>query len=263
MPPNTLSRRSIALVALVFAVGLLAATPSAGNPTAETAGPPADGDRPAADAAETMGTTPPSARGVTGDDVSIAVTNVTTSDGETGAFRLTLTEAPDGLAGYRATVVLQTAGVATVTNASYPERYEMTTRPVVSSDGRSVTLEAIDLGDRISTDASDVPLATVVVTGEKAGETAIDVTDVELDADGGDRVAPAVESGTVTVTTGSNPSTDSASGSAAESESDTEPSAEKQEPDEDGDDASGYSPLLVGIVLLAAALLVVSLAGRN
>ncbi|QCS43526.1 hypothetical protein [Natrinema versiforme] len=134
----------------------------------------------------------------------LVVDDAAVESGETATHRLALTDAPDGLAGFELTVELSGDGdTATVANASYPDQYGPTTDPVVSADGRSVTLEAVDLTDEVTPGASDVTLATVEVNGTDTGSTALEVTELQIDADGGDRIEPSLEAGTLTVDGGS------------------------------------------------------------
>lgn len=175
----------------------------------------------------------------------LVVGDETVESGEMATHRLALTDAPDGLAGFELTVELSgDDGTATVANASYPDRYGPTTDPIVSADDQSVTVEAADLTDEVTPGASDVTLATIEVNGTDAGSTALEVTDVQIDADGGDRIEPTLEAGTLTVD----------GGSASQNESDNSSN-------ETGSDGSDSVPGFTGgaaiavIAALAAALL--------
>ncbi|WP_049922419.1 hypothetical protein [Halopiger djelfimassiliensis] len=137
----------------------------------------------------------------TADDPTLVVTDVTTEPESSGTHRIALTGVPDGLAGFKLTLALEEDGVGTVTNASYPDHFGMTTDPIVSADDRRITVEAADLNDEITPGAADVTLATVDVTGVDDGETTLHVTDAQIDADGGSPVEPAFETGTLTVGT--------------------------------------------------------------
>ncbi|QCC58157.1 hypothetical protein NP511_06415 [Natrinema thermotolerans] len=153
-------------------------------------------------AAANGGTAPATATGgpsaSTGD--ALVITNATVEPGGTAVHRIVLTDAPDGLAGFELTLELS-GDAAAVENAGYPDDYRMTTDPVVSDDGESVTVEAVDLDDAVTPGASDVTLATVTVNGTEPGAAALEVTDARLDADGGSRIDPTREPGTLTVQT--------------------------------------------------------------
>ncbi|QLK25917.1 hypothetical protein HYG81_17860 [Natrinema zhouii] len=148
---------------------------------------------------------PPSVSGVdttatAAAESTLVVTDATVEPGTTTTHRIALTDAPDGLAGFE--VTLELSGDATrVSNASYPDAYGLTTEPITSADGRSVTVEAADLTDEVTPGATDVTLATVEVnaTETATGSTTLRVTESQVDADDGSRIEPALESGTLTV----------------------------------------------------------------
>jgi hypothetical protein len=133
-------------------------------------------------------------------DPTISIETGSVAAGETTAVPVVLTSAPDGLAGYRLELAVADPGVARFGNASYPDRFGLTTDPVVGSDGGTVTLEAADLDGQIEPGASDVTLATVALTGVAGGETRLTVESSQVDADGGGAVEPATAATTLTVT---------------------------------------------------------------
>ncbi|WP_226040629.1 hypothetical protein [Natrinema sp. DC36] len=148
---------------------------------------------------------PPSVSGVDtaatpATESTLVVTDSTVEPGTTATHRIALTDAPDGLAGFEFTLELS-GNAATVSNASYPDAYGLTTEPITSADGRSVTVEAADLTDEVTPGATDVTLATVEVnaTETATGSTTLRVTDSQVDADDGGRIEPALEAGTLTV----------------------------------------------------------------
>ncbi|WP_336339017.1 cell surface protein [Haloarcula brevis] len=144
------------------------------------------------------GTLPALAAGQSDPAISIEAGSV--AAGETTAVPVVLTSAPDGLAGYQLELAVSDPGVARFGNASYPDRFGLTTDPVVSSDGGTITLEAADLDGQIEPGATDVTLATVELTGVAGGETQVTVASSQVDADGGAAVEPATTATTVAVT---------------------------------------------------------------
>lgn len=114
-----------------------------------------------------------------------AATNVTT----TTTIRIALEEAPDGLAGYE--LALELPGGGTVTNASYPDAFGLTTDPRIGDDGRSVRIEAADLGDEVPPGTTDVTLARLTVSGLAADAATLRLADAQVDADGGEKIDPA------------------------------------------------------------------------
>ncbi len=126
-------------------------------------------------------------------DPAISIEAGSVAAGETTTVPVVLTSAPDGLAGYQFELAVDDPAVARFENASYPDRFGLTTDPVISSDGGTVTLEAADLDGQIEPGASDVTLATAELTGVGGGETQLTVASNQVDADGGGAVEPATE----------------------------------------------------------------------
>jgi hypothetical protein len=134
----------------------------------------------------------------TANDSTLAVSDAAVEPNADSRVRVSLDEAPAGLAGYEVTLELRTEGVATVTGASYPAHYQPTTDPDVD-DGRTVTLEAADLSGQVEPGATNVTLATVNVSGVESGATRLVVTEIQVDGDDGSRVDPSLDPGAVTV----------------------------------------------------------------
>lgn len=139
-------------------------------------------------------------------DGRIELGDASADPGENASIPLVLREAPSGLAGFEVTVSVADEHVASIEGATYPDTLAMTERPMVSVDGRSITLEAVDLEDEITAGAADVTLATIEVSGTEAGTTAVRVTDARLDADGGAPIAAEPTAGTITVGDGADES---------------------------------------------------------
>lgn len=241
---SSIRRRTGERLAVALLVGLAIGTILAPVSIAATSG----------GAADSTATAGPSAS-----DGSIVVTDATVEPGGTAVHRVALTDAPDGLAGFELTLELS-GDAATVENASYPDEYRMTTDPVVSDDGKSVTVEAVDLDDAVTPGASNVTLATVTVAGAEPGSTALEVTDARLDADGGSRIEPALETGTVTVAdggTGSEPAGESNDGGSDESTANDESDDGDDEAETDSESIPGFAggAALLALAVLAAALL--------
>jgi hypothetical protein len=191
------------------------------------------------------------------EEPTIVVGDATVDAGERVTVDVVLTETPEGLAGYEVTVTLDGDADARVTGAEYPDALELTSDPAIGTDGQSVRLEAADLEERIQPGATDVRLATVTVSAESAGEATVDVSDVQVDADGGARVSPAVEAGQLTVRAGEPTAT--ASGNGESENSTSEESASDGAPaDEDANATSGADGPGFGALL---ALAVVALFG--
>lgn len=191
---------------------------------------------------------------------ALVVTDSTVEPGTTATHRIALTDAPDGLAGFAFTLELS-GDAATVSNASYPDAYGLTTEPIRSADGRSVTVEAADLTDEVTPGATDVTLATVEVNATEAatGSTTLRVTDVQVDADDGSRVDPALEAGTLTV------GEDGPEAASSQNEG-TESADETASDGPDGSDGTGSESIpgfAAGSAIGAIAVLVAALLARS
>lgn len=115
-------------------------------------------------------------------------TDATANASGDATVQVALDDAPEGLAGYKLEL---TVDGGTVTGASYPDHYQPTTDPIVSDDGRAVTIEAADVQDAVEDGASDVRLATVEAEALDGQSLEVSVRDAQLDADGGTRIDPA------------------------------------------------------------------------
>jgi hypothetical protein len=134
------------------------------------------------------------------DRPTLEVVGGTVAGGDATTLRVVLTTAPDGLAGYYLRLSVADAGVARFANASYPDRFGMTSEPEVGDEGRTVTLEAADLDDSVEPGATDVTLATVAVSGVSPGEVRVGVEPLQLDADGGSAIDATTRAAEITVT---------------------------------------------------------------
>ncbi|EMA30076.1 hypothetical protein [Haloarcula japonica] len=220
------------------------------------------------------GTVPALATGQSTPKISIEAGSV--AAGETTTVPVVLTTAPDGLAGYQLELAVDDPAVVRFENASYPDRFGLTTDPVVSSDGGTVTLEAADLDGQIEPGASDVTLATVTLAGVDSGETQVTVASNQVDADGGGAVEPATEPAALTVspsaTTEAVAAATEASSPASEStteSADTASAAGVTEDDSTGGGdqsttgANGSLPIALAIVALAAVTALAARTGRQ
>lgn len=130
---------------------------------------------------------------------TVRVTDASVDPGETTTVRVVLTSAPDGLAGYELVLSVADGETATVAGANYTDAFGLTTDPAVTDDGRTVRLEAADVGGNVEGGATDVTMATVELRGESAGRTAVEIRPVQIDADGGTRMTVSSEPGAVVV----------------------------------------------------------------
>lgn len=185
----------VALSALALSVGGAAAQ-SAGNGSATVTSDDAQAD----------------------DGPALTVADADTRLDQDAQFDVALSAIPEGLAGFEVTLAVSDPEVAVITGAEYPDTYDHTSDPRISDDGSEITVEAVDLRDQVGPGDDDVGLATVSVRGETPGQTTHRVTDYQIDADGGARLEPALDRGTVTVDTDA--SAEPSSTEAANAESD-------------------------------------------
>ncbi|ELY98641.1 hypothetical protein [Natrialba asiatica] len=241
-----LSRAVLAALAIGIVLGLGVVAPVSGaGSTAAVASTGTDAAGAANLAPSTVTAT------ATAGDPELVVSNGTIAPGDTGTHRIALTDAPDGLAGYKLELEFSSEGVATVTNASYPERFGLTTDPIVSADGQSLTVEAADLDDEITAGATNVTLARIDVDGVEAGTTDLQVAAMQIDADGGSPVEPAIEAGTVTVGDGG---TEAGHNQSADGDAESDGSGTESGPlaDTPAESLPGFTGTLTLVAVVAA-----------
>jgi PKD repeat protein len=134
-----------------------------------------------------------------GDDVTVSVGSATAQAGDTASVPVTLSVAPEGLSGYTLTVTTEDGDVATVDGASYPDALGLTSSPIVSDGGGSVTLKAADIGGAVDPGATDVTLATVTLDAGDYGETALTTDIARLDDDDGSAIDASTVAGSLAV----------------------------------------------------------------
>lgn len=165
--------------------------------------------------------------------------------GET-TVTVTLTEAPNGLAGYNLSVAV--GPNATIVGGSVNDEMLLTNVRVV--DDRRIYLRGIDLNDTVGNGTGAVTLGTVTVRGDTESVVSLEASTVELDNDVGESAARSVRNGSLVV---GNPT---AGGSAGGSADGTESANGSGSPGGSG------TPGLVATMAIATVLLgVVVLAG--
>lgn len=127
----------------------------------------------------------------TADGPAIRLTDGTTTAGGNTTVDVVLTSAPDGLAGYYLDLTVESPDGTRIVNASYPDRFGLTTTPEYSDDRSTVTLEAADLNDAVEPGATDIRLATVELSGGASGGASLAVEPRQFDDDDGNTFEPA------------------------------------------------------------------------
>ncbi|MCU4802593.1 hypothetical protein OB920_19700 [Halobacteria archaeon HArc-gm2] len=132
------------------------------------------------------------------DETSLAVGSTSVAADGTAEVRLTLETAPEGMAGFRARIALDT-DVATIEDAAPADAFDQISSVDAAADGSAVTVEAVDDERLAEPGATDVHLATITVGGVDAGTSPLDLTAERLDDDDGTTIAVATTSGEVDV----------------------------------------------------------------
>jgi hypothetical protein len=190
--------------------------------------------------------------GATQDAPVVTVEDASVQPGETVTVNLSLTRAPQGLAGYNLTVTVTDPATATVTGVSAPSQFQISPTAVLR-DGTVANVEAVDLSGNVEPGASDVPLGTVTLRGETDGETTLRVAVLAMDSDDGDPVSPALRNGTVTVGSGTETQPPTAT--------ETATATRTASPTTSSESGPGFGVLPVGLAVLVAATVVARIRG--
>ncbi|MBP1928167.1 hypothetical protein J2741_000714 [Methanolinea mesophila] len=124
--------------------------------------------------------------------------SVSIVSGGVSTLNLTLNEAPEGLAGYDCVVRITNPGTGVISSVQYPAWAVMHNTTALVDGGLRISGTDIDL--EIDPGATDIVLATLTVRGISAGSSAVTVSSVNMDADGGGMITPSLGSATLTVT---------------------------------------------------------------
>ncbi|MFA5296229.1 MAG: PKD domain-containing protein [Methanoregulaceae archaeon] len=116
---------------------------------------------------------------------------------ESVTYDIVMNKAPQGLAGYNVVVSLVNGSVADITAVTYPAWATMPPTSVLPGD--SIRIGGVDSGQAIAPGAADVVLATLTVRGTVEGSTAIHLSDLTMDGDGGVVLTPTLVDGEAVV----------------------------------------------------------------
>lgn len=112
---------------------------------------------------------------------------------------LVASAAPEGIAGYVVEVTAANASVASITNATVADGFEIAEAPTHGPDGATVRLHAADAEETVQSGAGEVELATVALRSEGPGATEVDVSVERLTDDAGGPVVPATRGASLEV----------------------------------------------------------------
>lgn len=128
--------------------------------------------------------------------ISVGNGQVTTVD-STASVNLVYDAAPSGLSGYSININVTDPTVARITGVSFPTWATMKDNTTLPSS--SCNLKAADLTEQVQAGATSIPLATLTISGLKAGSTTITATVVRMNDDTDTRLTPTVEAGNFSV----------------------------------------------------------------
>jgi len=136
--------------------------------------------------------------------------------GDSTLVPIRLSAVPDGLSGYELTASVSGDSGFSVTGGEYARAFGLTTEPDVS--GNTVTLEAVDTENRITSGDGSVLLGYVAVESSAQGEAAVDVSVTNMHDDSGSDIPVTTATGTVVARdSGGGGGSDSGGGSGSDS----------------------------------------------
>jgi endoglucanase len=150
--------------------------------------------------ASTKGTTQPPPEGPT---ISVETSAVTA--GGMAKAAIMMSNAPNGLSGYRIKVSVNDTSVATIENASVSSSLSTLGQEAeIAQDGSSVVMRAVDVEQNIQSGATDIKLGWVSFKGQSEGETEVAVAVQAIDNDNGNAISVSTTMSTLSVGTGTN-----------------------------------------------------------
>jgi len=118
------------------------------------------------------------------------------SVGETIEVPITLSSAPDGLAGFHLLVDLGDSNTARIVSVEFPDFGMVFEEPRY---GEAVRLAAVDVFQTAESNSTDIILAVMTLEGVSAGSIGAQLTIMQIDDDEGNPLPVTVSSGTVSV----------------------------------------------------------------
>jgi len=124
---------------------------------------------------------------------SMAVANGTNTE-----YEIRVSSLPEGLAGYDLVVTIADPSIAEIISVQYPA-WAGLNNTTPSPPGDSLRLSSVDVNKNVQAGAENTLLATITVRADSTGTSEITLSDVHMDADGGDAITPDVISGDIVV----------------------------------------------------------------
>jgi hypothetical protein len=122
---------------------------------------------------------------------------ISVKPGETITVDLVLTDAPEGLSGYRTLVMIDTSGIAEITAVTFPGWAEFTGAEGIP--GVRVKVTGVDLNGMVEKNSKEVVLATLSIKGISDGTGMLGFEDAFFDNDQDGRIIPGTLNGTIRV----------------------------------------------------------------
>ena len=131
--------------------------------------------------------------------VTLSVQNLTlTGSGSSGSSAMVLDSAPGGIAGYKINATMSPAGVARLTDATFPAAFSsMNNKTTLPAE--DVRVVGVDLAKSVEPGASNVTLCTFTLQGVASGITNLQLSVGELTDDAGSPIAPTLKNAVITV----------------------------------------------------------------
>jgi PKD repeat protein len=107
--------------------------------------------------------------------------------GTTKSYDVVIDKLPAGLAGFDVTVALGSPAIGTITGVTYPAWATFTNTGALPAD--SVRIVGVDTGNAVRAGNTNVKLATITISGDAAGMTAVNLGSAKIDEDGGGSLA--------------------------------------------------------------------------
>jgi len=118
------------------------------------------------------------------------------SVGETIEVPITLSSAPEGLAGFYLMLDMGDSNTARIVSVEFPDFGMVFEQP---GYGNAVRLAAVDVFQTAESNSTDITLAVVTFEGVSAGSIGAQLTIMQIDDDEGNPLPASVSSGTVSV----------------------------------------------------------------
>jgi PKD repeat protein len=125
--------------------------------------------------------------------ISFVPASASVHPGGSREYQIVVDSLPKGLAGYDLVCTISNTSVAEIISVSYPSWAGL--QNTTNYSAWSVRLSGVDTDRQIQPGAADVILANVTLIGDMAGITPIVISNVHMDADGGDAVNPSTNNG--------------------------------------------------------------------